>query len=167
MIAQGEFNKRKLCKMQMQRTRLWKIGNRIKRLAFTLPPLIFILANSLSAQTVMDELAGTRQRLSMSCAAMMIAASQGPDAVGRHLTDQLNNNLDLARTGESNAQFLMRFFDFHAALAGLVAGGQQSKAALDGAHRASFLLAELSSYGDTVSLHRIAEACVLTFRASS
>lgn len=150
----------------MQRTKQGTVAIGIKQLAWTLLWLIFTGANSLSAQTVMDELAGTRQRLSMSCAAMMIAASQGPDAVGRQLTDQLNNNLDLARRGESNAQFLRRFFDFHAASAGLVTGRQQPKAALDEAHRASFLLAELSSSGDTRSLRKIAESCVLTFRAS-
>lgn len=149
----------------MRRTWQWTIGSRIRHIALTLPPLIFILANSLSAQTVMDELVGTRQSLSTSCVAMMIAASQGQDTVGRHLTDQLNNNIDLARTGESNAHFLTRFFEFHAALAGLVAGEKQSQATLDGAHRAGFLLAELSSSGDTISLGRIAEACVLTFRA--
>lgn len=148
----------------MQRARQWKVGSRIEHIALTFLPLLFILANSLSAQTVMDELGGTRQRLSTSCVAMMAAASQGQDAVGRYLTDQLNNNLDLARTDESNADFLMRFFEFHAALAGLVAGEHQSQATLNGAHRAGFLLAGLSSSGDTLSLSRIAEACVLSFR---
>lgn len=151
--------------MPRQRTQMSKGRSRAIGLGMTLPWLIFLGATSLSAQTVMDELGGTRQRLSISCAAMMVAASQGPPLVGNPLIDQLNNNMDLAQRGESNAQFLMRFFDFHAARAGLVAGQTQTQEVLDGAHRASFLLAQLANSGDVASLDRIAEACIMVFRS--
>jgi hypothetical protein len=118
-------------------------------------------------QTVMDELGGTRQRLAMTCTTMILTSSQGASpTVTRHLTEALNKNSQLRRSNEPNAQFLSRFLDFHAGMAGLVSGRQQPQEILDRIHRASFLLSSLASSGDTDALRRIAESCVLTFRAS-
>lgn len=106
----------------------------------------------------------------MACVGMIYAGMppndiQGGREVNRYLIDVLNNNLDLARGDETNTQFLARLLDFHAQSAGFVSGIRQPQSVLDGAHRAGFLLSQLSTSGDYSALHRIAESCVMTFRS--
>lgn len=116
------------------------------------------------SQNAMDELAGTRQKLAMTCSAMIFASAQGtlPTAT-RHLTDSLNKNVQLRRRGETNLQFMTRFLDFHAAAAGLAVGREQPQEIIDRMYRSSFLLSQLTSSRDADALRRIAEGCVLTF----
>ena len=125
---------------------------------------------TIAQDNIMDELAGTRARLSMSCAGMVYAGMPPNDARGgrqisRHLMNTLNENLDLARRGESNTEFLMRFFDFFAQRAGIENGPRQPQDVLDGMHRTGFLLSQLASNGNQDELSRIAQACVMTFRS--
>ena len=141
-----------------------------RKLMFAILFAVFIFSfnpRAALSQNAMDELAGTRQRLAMTCSAMIFASAQGtlPTAT-RHLTDSLNKNVQLRRRGETNLQFLTRFLDFHAAAAGLVVGREQPQEIIDRIYRSSFLLSQLTSSGDTDALRRIAEGCVMTFRSA-
>lgn len=157
--------------MNFQRNSWHQRGSYITVFAGVLAILLTACPRSTFAQTTMDELAGTRERLSMACVGMVYLGmppnnAQGGGEVSRHLTDVLNDNYDLARRGESNPQFLMRFFDFHAQRAGFVSGARQSQTVLDSSHRAGFLLSQLSASGNSSALRQIAEACVMYFRSS-
>lgn len=144
---------------------------RVCALSLCLPLFLISCPNFGSAQTTMEELAGTRERLAMACVGMIYAGvppnnTQGGSEINRHIIDVLNNNLDLARNGETNTQFLMRLLDFHAQRAGFVSGARQPQNVLDGAHRSGFLLSQLSTSGNHSGLRRIAEACIMTFRGA-
>lgn len=158
--------------MNMQKPTQFKRRPHTITLSAACALLFFVCPQITIAQVnIMDELAGTRARLSMSCAGMVYAGmppydAQGGRQISRHLMNALNDNLDLARRGESNTEFLMRFFDFHAQRAGFVTGQQQPQSVLDGLHRVGFLLAQLSASGNRSALRQIAESCVMYFRSS-
>ena len=159
--------------MNMQKPTQFKKRRHTMILSAACVLLFFVCPQITIAQVnIMDELAGTRARLSMSCAGMVYAGmppneARGGRQISRHLLSALNDNLDLARRGESNTEFLMRFFDFHAQRAGFVTGQQQPQRVLDGLHRVGFLLAQLSRDEDQDALNRIAQACVMAFRSAS
>lgn len=158
--------------MNMQKPTQFKRRPHTITLSAVCALLFFVCPQITIAQVnIMDELAGTRARLSMSCAGMVYAGmppydAQGGRQISRHLMNALNDNLDLTRRGESNTEFLMRFFDFHAQRAGFVAGQQQPQSVLDGLHRVGYLLAQLSASGNRSALRQIAESCVMYFRSS-
>ena len=135
--------------------------NIVNALALTVTAAI---CPSVEAQTTIDELAGTQQRLSTTCAGMVLAASQGPPEVGRHIIEEVNDNLDMMNPGETDLNFIMRFFDFHAERAGFISGQEQSKELIDSMYRVGFLLSQLAASGDVDSLKRIAQGCVIIFR---
>lgn len=130
--------------------------------------LIFLfLQNQAAAQGVMDELAGTQQRLSMTCLSMLITEKKylHPD-VSMTILEVLNENMHLRMAGESYMDFLESFADFHADRSGVVAGQEQRRYLVDQAYRSSFLIAQMAASGDIKTIRNIAEACVLTFSAS-
>jgi hypothetical protein len=128
--------------------------------------LIFV-QNQAAAQGVMDELAGTQQRLSMTCFSMLVTEQKylHPD-VSRTILEVLNENIHLRMAGESNTQFLQSFVDFHAGRSGIIAVQEQRRDLVDQAYRSSFLIAQMATSGDIETIRNIAEACVLTFSAS-